>query len=610
MKPNKFLLLASLLVFCSASKGTRVRNIVVRALSSYSLQITWEPPLVTAGTLVRSYSLVFFPAQTRQRRTNVELFVNRFNLTNLRPGTRYKLKLAALLEKDKDLDVKRGVYSNWVNARTQEDNKTDAYEKDSHSTVQFPNRCSRVGELCKNIGYHFTKMPNYFSQWYQDDAQHEFSQFTSMIKSNCSSVLRVFLCSLYFPPCIRNASQVAPPCKSVCQKVKSDCEPWMKRSRFKWPYKFDCSSFPHKRRVRSSVGLDGTVVKAGAKMPPRCQKLEIDSCKGLGYSFVQMPLDVTQREAGLDLEMYSPLVATNCSAGTLRFFLCLLFAPPCILNSPAVVPPCREVCEIARRGCEQYLTKFGYTWPSSMLCSRFPRNGSHGDNACLIQSQVKPIATPIQPPAHSRCKPLTIPMCKSLNYTRTILPNFLNHTSQAEVELALGELKPHWNQCSSQITTFLCLLFAPFCTPDGTPLPLCQTFCEKMKRDCGHVSALLTNLNCSRFPTLSRGRLCFDPLITMDCVGPHSLPCKVTSTTLPVTLKCSSHFIIDEVNLYLKNRTTILLTASSSTAPQQCNQTQQEVGGRRECHFNINYDAAGIDSFSVHSVDVEYHCMD
>ena len=84
----------------------------------------------------------------------------------------------------------------------------------------------------------------------------------------------------------------------------------------------------------------------------------------------------------------------------------------------------------------------------------------------------------------------------------------------------------------------------------------------------------------------------------------------VTSTTLPVTLKCSSHFIIDEINLYLKNRTNILLTASSSTAPQQCNQTHQEVGGRHECHFNINYDAVGIDSFSVHSVDVEYHCMD
>ena len=129
--------------------------------------------------------------------------------------------------------------------------------------------------------------------------------------------------------------------------------------------------------------------------------------------------------------------------------------------------------------------------------------------------------------AQSRCEPLKIPLCRGLNYTHTILPNFLNHSSQAEVKRVLREFRPHLkNKCSSQLRRFVCFLFAPYCTSEGTPLPPCQSFCEKVKTDCGHVSVQLANLNCSRFPTLSRKRLCFgDPLTTMDCVGPHSRPC-------------------------------------------------------------------------------------
>lgn len=107
------------------------------------------------------------------------------------------------------------------------------------------------------------------------------------------------------------------------------------------------------------------------------------------------------------------------------------------------------------------------------------------------------------------------------------MPNFLNHSSQAEAERALRNLQPHWNQCSKQMKRFLCFLLAPFCTSDGTPLPPCKPFCQKMKADCAHVSSLLTNLNCSKFSTLSAEHLCFgDPLTIIDCVGPHSRPCE------------------------------------------------------------------------------------
>jgi len=51
-------------------------NLRVQALSPYSLQVTWDPPLVGSETLV-GYSLVFVPVQSHQkRRTHVELFVS------------------------------------------------------------------------------------------------------------------------------------------------------------------------------------------------------------------------------------------------------------------------------------------------------------------------------------------------------------------------------------------------------------------------------------------------------------------------------------------------------------------------------------------------------
>lgn len=94
------------------------------------------------------------------------------------------------------------------------------------------------------------------------------------------------------------------------------------------------------------------------------------------------------------------------------------------------------------------------------------------------------------------------------------------------------------SKCSQHLKRFVCFLLAPYCTSDGKPLPPCQSFCEKVKRDCANESDhWLANLNCAKFPILSRKRLCFgDPQTTMDCVGPHSRPCTGKKYHLSTTL--------------------------------------------------------------------------
>lgn len=47
--------------------------------------------------------------------------MNRYVLTNLRPGTRYKIKVAPLINGDEN-------YTNWVNARTPEGEKIIVYK--------------------------------------------------------------------------------------------------------------------------------------------------------------------------------------------------------------------------------------------------------------------------------------------------------------------------------------------------------------------------------------------------------------------------------------------------------------------------------------------------
>lgn len=120
-------------------------------------------------------------------------------------------------------------------------------------------------------------------------------------------------------------------------------------------------------------------------MPKECQPLKVSMCKGLGYSYVTMPnffRDRTQREAELRIEEFSPLVKINCSP-TLQFFLCLLYVPPCVINMVWKIPPCREVCEEARRGCEPVMLGIGFPWPEIMNCTRFPTYGRKGSGFCL-----------------------------------------------------------------------------------------------------------------------------------------------------------------------------------------------------------------------------------
>ena len=91
-----------------------------------------------------------------------------------------------------------------------------------------PRRCEeiRIG-LCKSLPYNRTRLPNNFEQETQTIVNRTLWDLAQRFHAGvCSEDLLFFVCSLYLPICVENNRIKKPikPCRSVCEKVKSDCQ--------------------------------------------------------------------------------------------------------------------------------------------------------------------------------------------------------------------------------------------------------------------------------------------------------------------------------------------------------------------------------------------------
>jgi len=117
----------------------------------------------------------------------------------------------------------------------------------------------------------------------------------------------------------------------------------------------------------------------------RCEPITIPLCKEIRYNETIMPNLLNhpkQEDAGLEVHQFFPLVKVQCSPD-LQFFLCSMYAPVCtILEKP--IPPCKSLCQSARDGCEGLMNKFGFRWPESLDCDKFPEIG--GEELCVADN--------------------------------------------------------------------------------------------------------------------------------------------------------------------------------------------------------------------------------
>lgn len=132
------------------------------------------------------------------------------------------------------------------------------------------------------------------------------------------------------------------------------------------------------------------VIGNGQRMLPphdKCQVISIPLCKDLPYNWTIMPNLLNhqkQEDAGLEVHQFFPLVKVQCSP-KLKFFLCTMYAPVCTVLEEAI-PPCRSMCNEARNGCESLMNKFGFEWPDSLKCEKFPESGM-----CVGENRTDPV---------------------------------------------------------------------------------------------------------------------------------------------------------------------------------------------------------------------------
>ncbi|XP_077408144.1 frizzled-3a isoform X1 [Vanacampus margaritifer] len=104
------------------------------------------------------------------------------------------------------------------------------------------------------------------------------------------------------------------------------------------------------------------------------------------------------------------------------------------------------------------------------------------------------------------CEPITLRMCQGLPYNTTFMPNVLNHYDQQTAALAMEPFHPMVNlQCSAELRTFLCALYAPVCTEYGRVTLPCRRLCLQAKSDCYKLMDMFgvswpEEMDCDRFP--------------------------------------------------------------------------------------------------------------
>ena len=116
------------------------------------------------------------------------------------------------------------------------------------------------------------------------------------------------------------------------------------------------------------------------------------------------------------------------------------------------------------------------------------------------------------------CESIRIPMCRSMPYNITQIPNLLHHSNQLNALLVLEQYQPLVStNCSPVLLFFLCAIFTPVCPVNFSQdvIPPCQDVCLRAKRGCepvleGYNLTWPQDLDCDGLPPFETG-VCISP---------------------------------------------------------------------------------------------------
>lgn len=105
-------------------------------------------------------------------------------------------------------------------------------------------QCEKITTpLCSDLGYNATRIPNKLGHETQREAEQELQQFTPLIRFNCASQLKFFLCSAYFPMCTEMVDILITSCRPLCEYVRKKCLHVLQEFGIPWPAHLNCTKF-------------------------------------------------------------------------------------------------------------------------------------------------------------------------------------------------------------------------------------------------------------------------------------------------------------------------------------------------------------------------------
>ncbi|XP_015776506.1 PREDICTED: secreted frizzled-related protein 3-like [Acropora digitifera] len=122
-----------------------------------------------------------------------------------------------------------------------------------------------------------------------------------------------------------------------------------------------------------------------------CEPIKIPLCqRHLPYNMTMFPNaleQLSQRHAQLKIDLFSAIVAINCSSEA-GFFLCSYYLPICAPTfKTQPIRPCRSVCTKVMTECMPTIRRYKAKWPEDVNCNELP---SYNNNVCVSpQSFIK-----------------------------------------------------------------------------------------------------------------------------------------------------------------------------------------------------------------------------
>ncbi|XP_056283905.1 secreted frizzled-related protein 3 isoform X2 [Pseudoliparis swirei] len=159
------------------------------------------------------------------------------------------------------------------------------------------------------------------------------------------------------------------------------------------------------------------------------------------------------------------------------------------------------------------------------------------------------------------CESVRIPLCRSMPWNMTKMPNHLHHSTQDNAVLAIEQYEGLLGTgCSPDLLFFLCAMYAPICTIDfqHEPIKPCKAVCERAKLGCEPVMKRYNHswpdsLACSELPLYDRG-VCISPEAIVKAEGPDHCRCKIVKMGLKNYQRNNYNYVIRARVREVRNR--------------------------------------------------------